>query len=392
MRCAKCFVFHVWRHGDRAPVTTYPTDIYNESIWRYGWGELTELGMKQQYALGRLIRKRYITDKFKFISPQYDPKEIYIRSSDVNRAITSALSNLAAMYPLGRPGVEYPHVKNESWPSNWTPIPVHTVDFESDHALNIFAKCERAKQLEEIIKKSEHYQSFYKSNKDFLNFLSSKTTMAVDLDNVYLINDVHIIEKKYNLSQPDWLTDEVSNRLNNLTRAVDEFKYGISKPYMPELIKLRGGSLLKLLIENMKQKIQCETDLNDESCQWYKSLKFYAFSAHDTTVAALLTTLGDERSVLVGGLPDYTASISFELWEKDDIGYAVKILFHPGFHHNYRPITRLTKGCSRNMDFCPFKQFEKRSRPFIPKDIVKDCQRKKEFLSFRFQNWRKTSL
>ena len=31
----------LWRHGDRAPNGTYPTDPNQEDKWRYGWEELT---------------------------------------------------------------------------------------------------------------------------------------------------------------------------------------------------------------------------------------------------------------------------------------------------------------------------------------------------------------
>lgn len=106
------------------------------------------------------------------------------------------MSNLAALYPSGTPGVDYPHTKNDTWPSNWTPVPIHSVDFDSDHVrqfycmnifhlkkkkskrfinisspyykfqiLNAFAKCERADQIDETVKKSEEYQQTYRMNK-----------------------------------------------------------------------------------------------------------------------------------------------------------------------------------------------------------------------------------
>lgn len=76
---------------------------------------------------------------------------------------------------------------------------------------------------------------------------------------------------------------------------------------------------------------------------------------HDTTVAALLTTFGDEERVIRGGLPKYTASVVLELWKMHDVGYAVRILFHGAFHHKYHTITHLTKGCPINNEFCPLK-------------------------------------
>ncbi|VDK23015.1 unnamed protein product [Anisakis simplex] len=94
--------------------------------------------MKQQYSLGRLIRERYIESAEQpLLSPTYNAKEIYVRSTDVNRTLVSAMSNLAGMYPYGVPGSDYPHIKNGSWPAHWTPIPVHTVEFETDHVRSV---------------------------------------------------------------------------------------------------------------------------------------------------------------------------------------------------------------------------------------------------------------
>ncbi|KAH7718629.1 Histidine acid phosphatase family protein [Aphelenchoides avenae] len=55
---------------------TYPTDVYQEDAWPNGWGELTELGMLQQYALGELLRKTYIDGPQPFLSERYYAKEV----------------------------------------------------------------------------------------------------------------------------------------------------------------------------------------------------------------------------------------------------------------------------------------------------------------------------
>ena len=47
--CLSCFkypviILQLYRHGDRTPVTTYPTDPYNNaSYWPDGWGQLTNV-------------------------------------------------------------------------------------------------------------------------------------------------------------------------------------------------------------------------------------------------------------------------------------------------------------------------------------------------------------
>lgn len=65
--------FQLWRHGDRSPSSTFPTDKGNdESTWPQGWGELTQEGMRQHYALGKLLRERYKS----FLSKRYSQYEV----------------------------------------------------------------------------------------------------------------------------------------------------------------------------------------------------------------------------------------------------------------------------------------------------------------------------
>jgi lysosomal acid phosphatase len=69
----------------------------------------------QQFELGRYLRQRYGG----FLSDAYSPYEILVQSSNVDRAIMSADSNLAGLYP--------PSDSRSKWNENlkWQPIPVH---------------------------------------------------------------------------------------------------------------------------------------------------------------------------------------------------------------------------------------------------------------------------
>lgn len=54
----------IYRHGDRTPVNPYPTDPWkNESLWPVKFGQLTNIGKRQHYALGKWFRKRYSVRK-----------------------------------------------------------------------------------------------------------------------------------------------------------------------------------------------------------------------------------------------------------------------------------------------------------------------------------------
>ncbi|KAF1768122.1 hypothetical protein GCK72_008084 [Caenorhabditis remanei] len=369
----------VWRHGDRAPTGTYPTDQHKEEAWPNGWGELTQLGMRQQYALGRLLYKRYVNSTGPaepLLSSSYNSKEVYIRSTDVNRTLVSALANLAGMFENGNRGADYPDSKR--WPNNWTPIPIHTLAEKDDPVGNVFAPCPRAEELTKNIYLGSGFQKFVAENQEFLDFVSEKTGKKVIMPEIYMINDAHYIETLYNMSQPDWITDDVGMKLRNLSQVSTRFLFGIGDPYVPELIRLRGGPLLGAMIDKMNHKISCAKKNNEgEECAWIGRLKYHAYSAHDTTVYAFLTTFGDEEKVIEGGMPHYTASVAVELWNLKNGGPSVRVLFHSAFHHNYHVITHLAKGCPHNSEFCPLKTFEQRSLKFLPVNLEKECSSKK---------------
>ena len=87
------FVFELVRHGARAPLEN--RDLEKFSV---GEGFLTPEGMRQRYLLGRHNRERYVQE-FGFLSETYNPIEIYMQSTNVNRTIQSGYSELMGLYP-----------------------------------------------------------------------------------------------------------------------------------------------------------------------------------------------------------------------------------------------------------------------------------------------------
>lgn len=88
------FIFSIFRHGARAPqegVTAGVDKLKNS--WNSP-GELTEVGMRMHFLLGRRNRQKYDG----FISAKYDPNEIFVRSSDYNRTMMSVQSQLQGLY------------------------------------------------------------------------------------------------------------------------------------------------------------------------------------------------------------------------------------------------------------------------------------------------------
>ena len=94
------FAFQMNRHGARAPYlgVTNGIDIYKEKWTQIE--ELSDVGRRMLYLLGVKVRKRYIKE-YKLLSENYNPQEIYIKSTDSNRTIESIYSFLQGLYPAG---------------------------------------------------------------------------------------------------------------------------------------------------------------------------------------------------------------------------------------------------------------------------------------------------
>ncbi|KAH7718186.1 Histidine acid phosphatase family protein [Aphelenchoides avenae] len=122
------------RHGHRAPGHSFPTDPYQESYWPLGFAELTAKGMEDQMELGQWMRQRYV-DELGLLSKTYDRREVYVRSTDIDRAILSGQCQMVGLYRgSGQSGRDYP--ENPAWPTGLITVPIHTVPRSQDKASN----------------------------------------------------------------------------------------------------------------------------------------------------------------------------------------------------------------------------------------------------------------
>ena len=90
-------VIELTRHGARSPAKG--SYSWLNQTWESGVAQLTSSGERQQYLNGVKLRKMYI-DETDFLPTTFNPKYIYVRSTDFNRTIMSALSQIQGLYPL----------------------------------------------------------------------------------------------------------------------------------------------------------------------------------------------------------------------------------------------------------------------------------------------------
>ena len=84
---------------------------------------MTITGIEQHHRLGAYLRTRYGS----LLSPNYTASEIFVRSTDTDRTLMSAQSNLVGLYPVV-------NMTNDKVPIQ--PIPIHTVSIDVD-----FVRC-----------------------------------------------------------------------------------------------------------------------------------------------------------------------------------------------------------------------------------------------------------
>ncbi|ESP01199.1 hypothetical protein LOTGIDRAFT_139839 [Lottia gigantea] len=330
----------LWRHGDRSPVMAFPTDPNTASSWPQGFGYLSEIGIRQHYHLGKYLRDRYDG----YLNKTFLQSEIYINSSNVDRCLMSAYSNMAGLFP--------PYGWQE-WKENltWQPIPVHTIPEPLDNMLAIQADCPKYTQLYQKSLKSAEVLKEENENKDFYAFVSKMSGVKHEaINNIWAIADSLFCEKNHNKTWAPWVNETIYQKLLRLETWGFEllFKGPIES-------RLKGGKF----IDNMQAKVMKATTSFSQKVMFY--------SGHDTTVAALLNALQVFNKIS----PPYTAAVIMELHEKNN-NYSVNLFYK---NNTYPEPTSLHKLSIPDCQFdCPLDQFIKLTKDRVPVDWHAECR------------------
>ncbi|ELT96207.1 hypothetical protein CAPTEDRAFT_226537 [Capitella teleta] len=342
----------LYRHGDRSPVSTFPNDPVSESVWPQGLGQLTQKGMQQHYKLGQYLRQRYIEGQpYKFLSEAYKKNEIMINSTDYDRTLMSAYSNLAGFYPPKGDQIWKTELK-------WQPIPVHTKPLDMDHVLYMDNYCPTYMKHYAEALNSDVVKKHEAENAEFYSFLEEKSGFPkVSIENTWMIYDTLFCESQHNHALPDWAAQQWKNSSLTVMQkmaANDGLQFDIKYDH-PVQRRLKGGSLLKAVIDNMQMKVT--------STLTPATMKAFIYSAHDSTVSAFLSAM----QVFNKRLPPYTACVLVELHAVNDIPH-VKVLY--GNSTAGEPYVLSIPGCA---ELCPLPKFIELTKESIPDDWVEEC-------------------
>ncbi|KAK2532357.1 Acp2 [Columba guinea] len=378
------FVTLVYRHGDRSPIKAYPRDPFQEAAWPQGFGQLTQVGMRQQWELGQALRRRYRG----FLSDTYRRREIFIRSTDCDRTLMSAEANLAGLYPPEGHQMFNPNI-------SWQPIPVHTVPESEERLLKFpLTPCPRYEQLQNETRHSAEYINKTKENWQFLQMVANETGIRdVSLEGIWSVYDTLFCEvslavilrsqefslygplnlvknnfakshkttshhshptRAHKMDLPVWVTQDVMTRLKQLKDFGFEFLFGIRSRV--EKARLQGGVLLDHIRKNLTKAANVSA---------HQNLKLLAYSAHDTTLVALQMALDVYNKIQ----PPYASCHLFELYQEDDGNFSVEMFFRNESGKEPFPLT--IPGCQHK---CPLQRFLELTDAVVPQDWKQECE------------------
>lgn len=295
------------RHGDRAPLNMAPRDKYNNiSYWPEGFGNLNNAGRARMYKLGKFIRRRYdgfLTDSM---------REIYARSSDVDRCIESSQAVLAGIYP---PSGRFDWNKD----LHWVPVPVHTVPPPEDYLLNEAGRKFLIEFINEIhiVQKSDTVKKLFEDSVKERELLERE--MGYDFDMFYKFKCVYStldIEERQGLKMPSWYTPELKEKLYRFSGIA----FGLAGGGTENLKRIRCGHLLEDIairmdmatIDGPKMRDSSDFMQPTNSPTEIDDRKIIHYSTHDSIMAAFLESLNINRPIPIP--PGFGSTFFIELY------------------------------------------------------------------------------
>ncbi|MFH4982784.1 hypothetical protein AB6A40_009493 [Gnathostoma spinigerum] len=177
----------------------------------------------------------------------------------------------------------------------------------------------------------------------------------------------------HNISLPEWVTPHIYNRMAELSWIGLQAEFGIGIFKNEVLRKLRGGSILKHIAEELSKRVECELNTSKTGCQY----TFYGISGHDLTVLSLLSNFRDIDDLL-GEVPliGYCANLVVELWRVDG-KFFISVVYTNSFRDHSQVITSHVPGCEIAEVLCSLEDFLTATKDMYFRDVRKACKSKK---------------
>src|ERR1700677_330078 len=254
------FAIDVIRHGDRTPYTDFKNPPY---VWPEGLGQLTPLGMSQEYNLGQKMHQIYMND-YALLPESYLASTMRVRSTDYDRTLMSAESLLMGLYPIG------------FGPNHTQPIPVHTTALSQDDVLHPLANQQLAKLVETYIFPEADWQAKQALLQPKFAAWSEATGISItNLFDLLPIGDALYVRQQNQVPLPAGLSPE------DVQAIINASLWALVQIFASPVIAHAGAHSLLMQIDQYLQ----------DASQHKTPLKYVLYSGHDSTILPLLSDL-----------------------------------------------------------------------------------------------------
>jgi len=352
--CEIRFAFAFWSNGARAPIEGF--DENNLDLLGEKWdnpGELTPSGLRMHYFLG--IRNRKLWGNF--ISSVYDPKEVYVKSTDFNSTIMSAQAHLQGLFPVssgpilnaiqierGIPPVTSAVIDDmitklgdSALPNKMQITPVHIFNptARSNFAFYNPLLC---KPLAKILENNKNFNKNINLVKSINSNWGSLLKQAIknkdedwfkDFSNLYILSDTFISDyvdrrplKSFtdaNINLESFLKDAYRLQINYIF-------YYFNGDESLWFAKLSMAPIFSDLLRWLETRIK--NDIEGIGYTGFAAPKIVLYSTHDTTLGSAQTILADAFKLDKFYSTSFASSFIFELSRPDDLDlrtYTLKV-------------------------------------------------------------------
>jgi hypothetical protein len=383
-------VTSLFRHGARSPSIN---DLKLEWVKQVGEGNLTNVGMRQHYLLGKLIKKNYpdLFDYSKFTNYDY-----FLRSSPTWRTMQSAQSHLHGIYQGGETidegfGAEITNELTENINPKFSPLdvnitqkkalpygfgafPIVTGNPKFDFLFKLKDSCPNLVTLMKPSRKEKEqiYDNVPKDTYEALDKLGfkpsqfgAKGTDGWNLNRVYRLTDSIIADYYYTGKLYPGIDEQLFKKLEIVSSMSFLLEYSTD-----EIVRMWTDGLSKAVLEGIDGKIKGTIPH-----------KFRMYSGHDSNVIPFMMKYGLTTSECLKELyqtgkstgvcelqPNFASSFIWELAQRDsDQSYFVRVLY------NGKPI----KICPDNEEefYCKYSDFKTYHQDnLFSKDFNKSCK------------------
>ena len=332
------FALDLIRHGDRTPIYSLPASKHE---WPQGGGQLTTIGMEQEYQLGIKFRKKYI-DETHLLPKKYSPSVMYVRSTNTDRTLMSAQALLLGLYPQG----------TGNMPSGHTLIPIHTLSWEQDEIVPYHML--HGELSEKFFAKHAYTQKEWLAKKKQISHKfatwSKMTGLDVaDLHQVYQLGDTLFIHQQHQAPLPDGLSDK------DVEGIILHGKWAFAASFKPKAIgSTIGGGLLTTV-----------TDYVRDAGNKKSPLKYVLLSGHDSSILTLLSAM---HAPAVQA-PPYASVLNVSLYEDHKQKRYVKVTL------NDKPVS--IPHCAKRTvcTLAEFSELIENTKPHVDHEALKAFQK-----------------